>query len=140
MRKYFNKTAEESKALQQAKVAGKDQITSLQIVEKSISLYFTKLNTDVIGLLSQEDKDRIEEIVTYTTKEIEKCEGTVSNLKAHTRKRIHTKSELEVFRDQLNHALSTLQYLQGTLKGLVSHQLNEDNTQTDAFEFEKPEL
>ena len=135
MRKYLNKTAEESKALQQAKVAGKDQIASLRIVAKSISLYFTKLNTDVVGLLRQEDKDKIQEIVTYTTKEIEKCEDTVSNLKAHTRKKIHTKSELEVFRDQLNHALGTLRHLQGTLSGLVSHQLKEDNTQTDAFEF-----
>ena len=140
MRKHFNKTAEESKALQQAKVAGKDQIASLRIVENSISLYLTKFKTDVVGLLSQEDKDRIEVIVTYTTKEIEKCEGTVSNLKAHTRKKIHTKSELEVFRDQLNHALGTLQHLQGTLSVLVSHQVNEDNTQTDAFEFVNPEL
>ena len=117
MRNHFNKTAEESKALKQAKVAGKDQITSIRTVADLISLYFTKLNTDVVGLLSQEDKDRIEEIVTYTTKEIEKCQGTVSSLKAHTRKKIHTKSELEVFRDQLNHALGTLQYLQGTLNG-----------------------
>ncbi len=140
MKKYFNKTAEELKALQQAKVAGIDQITSLRTVTKSISLYFTKLNTDVVDLLSQEDKDGIEEIVTDMTKEIEKCEGTMSKLKAHTRKKIHTKSELEVFLDQLNHALSTLQCLQGSLNGLVSHQFNEDNTQTDAFEFGKPEL
>lgn len=139
MKKYFNKTAEELKALQQAKVAGIDQITSLRTVTKSISLYFTKLNTDVLDLLSQEDKDVIEEIVKDMTKEIEKCEGTVSKLKAHTRKRIHTKSELEVFRDQLNGALSTLQYLHAALNGLVSHQLNEHNTQTDAFGFGKPE-
>ena len=140
MKKYFNKTAEELKALQQAKVAGIDQITSFRTVTKSISLYFTKLNTDVLDLLSQEYKDGIEEIVKAMTREIEKCEGTVSELKAYTKKRIHTKSKLEVFRDQLNQAFSTLQSLQVALNGFVSHQLNEDNTQTDAFEFEKPEL
>ena len=117
MKKYFNKTAEELEALQQAKVAGIDQIASLRTVIKSISLYFTKLNTDVLDLLSQEDKNYIEDIVKPMTEQVEKCEGTVSKLRAHTRKTIHTKSELEVFRDQLNQALSTLQWLQGTLNG-----------------------
>ena len=140
VKKYFDKTAEELEAIQQAKVAGIDQIASLRTITKSISLSFIKLNTDVFDLLSQEDKKSIEEIMKGMMKEIEKCEGTVSKLKAHTRKKIHTKSELEVLRGQLNQALSTIHCLQVALTGLVSHQLNEDNTQTDAFDFGNPEL
>lgn len=119
VKKYFNKTAEELEALQQAKVAGIDQIASLRTVTKSIPLSFIKLNTDVLDLLSQEDKDSIKEIMKGMNKEIEKCEGTVSKLKAHTRKTLYTTSELEVLRGQLHQALSTLLYLQGALTGII---------------------
>ena len=78
-------------------------------------------------LLSQKDKDNIREIMRDTTGVLERCEGIVSKLKALTKKKLHSKSELDVLREELNTAISTIQCLHTSFNTLVSHPLNEVN-------------
>ena len=127
MKRSCNKTAERLKALEQAKASGIHQITSLRIVFKTLASSFDKYNAEVEKFLSQKDKDSIREIMRETTGVIERCEGTVSKLKALTKKKLHSRSELDVLREELNAAISTLQFLQTSFSMLVSHPLNEVN-------------
>ena len=121
MKKYCNKTAERLKALEQAKVSGIHQVTSLRIVFKSLASSFDKYNSDIIDLLSPKDRHDIREIMKDTDGVIERCEGTMSKLRALAKKKIHDKSELDVLRDELNDAVNIIQCLQKAFDTLVSH-------------------
>lgn len=82
--------------------------------------------------LSQKDKVNIGEIVKDTTEAMEKCKGTMVELRALTKKKLRSKSELDVLRDELNSAITTIQCLQASFSSLVSRPLIEVNTLTDA--------
>ncbi|CAF9909963.1 hypothetical protein IMSHALPRED_008517 [Imshaugia aleurites] len=112
VKKSCNKTAEKLKALEQAKASGTHQIASLRIVLKTLASSFDKYNAEVEKVLSQKDKDDIGEVMRDATGVIERCEGIVSKLKALTKKKLRSKSELDVLREELNTAISTIQCLQ----------------------------
>ena len=132
MKKHCSRTAEELKALEQAKISGLNRITSLRTVFKALALSFDKYNKDVMESLSQKDKVNIGEIVKDTTEAIEKCKGTMVELRALTKKKLRSKSELDVLRDELNSAITTIQCLQASFSSLVSRPLIEVNILTDA--------
>ena len=125
MKKYCNRTAEELKALEQAKISGLHQITSLRTVFKSLALSFDKYNTDVIDSLSQEDKNNIGEIVKDTREAVERCENTTSKLRALIKKRPRSKSEFDALHGELNNTITTIQCLQTSFNMSVSRPLNE---------------
>ena len=112
MKKYCNRTAEDLKAIEQAKISDLHQITSLRTILKSLALSIDKFNTDVIKSLSQEDQNNIREIVKNTTEAVERCEDTISRLRTLIKKRPHSNSEFDVLRGELNDAITTIQCLQ----------------------------
>lgn len=120
VKKFCNKTVEELKALERAKVSGIHQITSLRIVFKALASSFDKYNDDVIALLSQKDRENIGELIKDTHGVIEGCEGTVSKLRALTKKKLRSKSELDVLREELSGAISTIQCLQESFTSHIS--------------------
>ena len=126
------KTAEELRALEQAKASGIHQIVSLRTVFKSFASSFDKYDEDVVGLLSQKDRESIGEIMRDAEGVIERCEGTVSKLRALSKKKVRSKSELDVLREELNDVVSTIQCLQESFHTLVAHLLNEISTYADA--------
>ena len=121
MKRYCDKTAEKLEAIEQARVSGINQVTSLRIVVKSLASSFDKYNTDVNDLLSQKDKDAIGGVIKDTWTVIERCEGTVSQLRALTRKKTNSKSKLDVLRDELKETTSTIQSLHLAFNTLASH-------------------
>lgn len=125
MKKFCNKTAEELKALEQAKISDLHHFTSLRTVFKSLALSFGKYNADVFDSLSQEDRYNIGIMVKDTTDAIEKCKDTMSKFKDATRKRPRSKAEFGVLRGELDHSLTTIQCLQSSFHMLVSRPLNE---------------
>ncbi len=118
-----DKTAEELKSVELAKSLGTDQITSFRTVLKSLASLFDKYNEDVIGSLDQKDKERIGEMMKDTEGVIERCEVTISKLRALTRKKVHSKSELDVLREELRGAVSTIHYLKDSFNELVTRPL-----------------
>lgn len=128
MKEYWNRTAERSKAIEQAKISVIHQINSLRTVSTSFTSSVNKYNTDIVGLLGQKDQDDIRDIVGDTTEVIERCEGTVPKLRTLILKKVHSKSELAVLREELNGAIATIQCLQASFNTLVSHPLDLSNT------------
>ena len=125
MKKHCNKTAEELRALDQAKISALHQIPSLRTVFKSIASSFDSLNGDIVESLSQKDKDDIEDIVKDTKGVIDRSEGIICNIKALTKKKLRYKSGLDELRNELNEAITTIQSLQISLNLSVSCLLNE---------------
>ena len=125
MKNHCKKTAEGLKALEQAKSAGIQQTTSLRIVINSLASSFDNYNTDIIDSLSQKAKHGIGEIVKDTNAVIERCEGTVSKLKALTKKELHSESELDVLRKDLSDSINIIQCLQNSFNTLVENPPNE---------------
>ncbi len=123
IKRFCDKTAEELKAVELAKCSGTDQITSLRTVFKSLGSSFDKYNEDVITLLGQKDKESIGEIMKDTEGVIERCEVTISKLRALTRKKVRSKSELDVLREELRDAVSTIQCLKDSFHTLVTRPL-----------------
>ena len=132
VQKCCKKTAEELKALERAKVSGIHQIISLRTVFKSLASSFDKYEEDVINLLSQKDKEKLGEIMRDTEGIIERCEGTVTELRALTKRKVRSGSELDVLREELNGVVFTIQCLQESFNTLVAHLLNEVSTYADA--------
>ena len=122
--------------LEEAKISDLHQITSLRTIFKTLALSFEKYTTDVIDSLSQEDKDNIREIVKDATEAMERCEDTISRLRALTRKRPRSNSELDILRDELKNTITTIQCLQTSFNTLVSRSLNEVNTPTDGSDIQ----
>ena len=123
IKRFCDKTAEELKAVELAKSSGTDQITSLRTVFKSLASSFDKYNKDVIDLLDQKDKESIGEIMKDTEVVIEKCEVTMSRLRALIRKKNRSKSELDVLREELRGAVSTIHCLKDSFNTLVTRPL-----------------
>ena len=124
MKRHCNKTAEELKALEQAKISDLHHITSLRTVFKSLALSFDKYNTDVIDSLSPEDKNSIGDIVKDTGEAVERCENTMARLRALIKKRLRSKSEFDVLRGELDNSITTIQCLQSSFNMSVSRPLN----------------
>ncbi len=135
IKKFCDKTAEELKAVELAKSSGTDQITSLRTVFRSLASSFDKYNEDVIDLLDQKDKEKIGEIMKDTEGVIERCEVTMSKLRALTRKKVRSKSELDVLREELRGAVSTIQFLQDSFNALVTRPLKEFSTYANAIQW-----
>lgn len=125
MKKHCNRTAEGLVALEQAKISGLHQITSLRTVFKSLATSFDKLNEDVEESLSQKDKGNIREIAKDTMGAMDRCEDTICKIKALTKKKLRSKSELDVLRNELNDAMASIQCLQISLNTSVSRPLTE---------------
>ena len=128
MKKYCNRTAKELKALEEAKISDLHQITSLRTIFKTLASSFDKYNTDVVDSLSQEDRNNIREIVKDATEAMERCEDTMSRLRALTKKRPRSNSEFDILRGEITNTITTIQCLQNSFKTLVSRSLNEVNT------------
>ena len=128
MKNYFNRTAEQFRTLEQARISGLDQIKSLRVIFKNLAVFFEKINTDVDDSLSQHDKDAIGEIVKDLYEVMEDCEGTVSQIRALTKKKPVTKSEFDVLREKLNGAFTRIFSLQMTLNTSVSRPLSQAST------------
>ena len=126
MKKYCKKTAERLRALEQAKSAGIHQITSLRIVFRALASSFEKYNDVIIDSLNQKAKNDIGEIIKDTKGVMERCEGTVSKLRALTKKELHSKSELDVLREELSGAIQIIQVLQNSFDSLVKDPPNEE--------------
>ena len=67
-------------------------------------------------------------------KTMETSEGTVSKLRALTKTKFRSKSELDVLREKLAADITVLECLQGSFNALVGRLLNEVNTLTDAYQ------
>ena len=125
VRKYCKKHAEKLEALEQARVSGIYQLTSLRTVFKSLASSFDKYNTDVIDLLGPKAKEDIGEIMKDTMRIMETSEGTVSKLRALTRTKVRSKSEVDVLREELAGAVAVIECLQGSFSTSVGHTIYE---------------
>ena len=134
MRKYCKERAERLEALEQARVAGIHQLTSLRTVFKSFASSFDTYNDTVIDFLPPKAKEAIGEIMKDMIKTMETSEGTVSKLRALTKTKFRSKSELDVLREELAADITALECLQGSFNALVGRLLNEVNTLTDAYQ------
>ena len=101
---------------------------SLRITFRTLATSFDKINTDVDDSLSQKDKDAIRAIVKILYEVMEGCEGTVSKIRTLTKKKLRTKSELDVLREELRDASTTINHLQTNLNTSVSGPHNQVST------------
>ena len=90
------------------------------------------MNTDMDNALSQKDKDAIRAIIKNLYEVMEGYKGTVSKIRTLTKKKRHKKrhirSELDVLREELRDASTTINHLQTNLNTSVSRPHNQVST------------
>ena len=129
VKKYCKQRAEKLEALEQVRVSGIHELTSLRTVFKSYASSFDTYNTDVINLLGLKAKGDIGEIMKDTLRVMEASEGTVSKLRALTKTKICSKSDVDVLRQELAHALKVIECLQTAFSTSVGRLLHKPMNQ-----------
>ena len=112
----FQRNAEKLEAFEKTRLSGISQVERLRVMYKSISIYFSKYNRDVEAHLDPKDQDDIRALLWEMSRNSERCEGVIQDLKV-VMKTGNSRKEIDRLRQDLRDHVDMFSSLQSTLTG-----------------------